>query len=473
MALPPTSDTIAAIASAPGMGAVGIVRLSGPASYAVGDAVFRGRRGQRPSAIPAGRVVYGRVFDADQVVDEALLLTFRGPASYTGQDVIELQTHGGPAVLRRVLELCVGAGARLAGPGEFTLRAYLSGRLDLAQAEGVLDLVNAATQSAMRNAASGLSGALSRRIDMVQTEITSAYAAVQAAFDYPDEGVPEAQLEAPLTRAVAQLEELLATADAGRLSRNGARLALIGRPNAGKSSLLNALLGYQRSLVSDLPGTTRDYLEAPLVIAGVPLTLIDTAGIRSTEDRLEASGVDLARQVSAAADLRVVLVDRSAPLSEVDEELLAGLVAAARSPATHDGAHDGAHDDAVGRTVVVASKVDLPAAWDAGALAAKLGDVPLVEVSAVTAEGLAILKEVLGHALLGDAADAELWVGNERHVRALEQAKEHVVAALDGSHDLAALELQDAITALAAITGRAGVADETLADIFARFCVGK
>src|SRR5690606_22390909 len=249
MALPPLDDTIAAIATAAGFGAIGVVRLSGSRAYQVADTVFRGAKGAVPSRTPAGRAVYGSVADHAVLIDEAVMLTFRSPHSFTGQDVVELQTHGGPAVLRRVLDACLAAGARSAGPGEFTLRAYLNGRIDLAQAEAVLDLVTASTDAARRNAAMGLSGALSQRLGAIQTDLTSAYAAVQAAFDYPEEGVEAARLGEPLARAAALVDQLLATVEAGRLSRHGARLAVVGRPNAGKSSLLNALLGYQRSLV--------------------------------------------------------------------------------------------------------------------------------------------------------------------------------------------------------------------------------
>lgn len=462
VALPPTTDTIAAIATAPGAGAVGVVRVSGPDAYAVADAVFRPAGGARPSGVGPGRVLFGRVAARGEVVDQALLLTFKAPASYTGQDVVELQTHGGPAVLRRVLELCLEAGARAAGPGEFTLRAYLNGKLDLAQAEAVLDLVNASTEAARRNAAGGLTGALSRRIGEVQSDVTAAYAELQAGFDYPDEGVPEARLQEPLRRALSRVDELLATAEAGRLTREGARLALLGRPNAGKSSLLNALLGYQRSLVSDVPGTTRDYLEAPLVIGGVPVTLIDTAGIRAADDALEASGVVLTHEVAERADLRLLVLDLSRPLDGEDRALLARF--APHAPVERGGGRT--------HTVVVGSKADLPPTWARRDLGLHEG-VPYVAVSAVSGAGLEELRATLADQLVGDAAGAELWVGNDRHVEALKRARASIAAALGHDEELAALDLQDALAALATITGREGVVEETLASIFARFCVGK
>ena len=459
MPLPPTGDTIAAIATAPGAAAIGIVRVSGPAAYEVADRLFRARHGAPPSRRPAGRVVRGRIVDArtadgrtagaaDDVIDEALLLTFRAPHSYTGQDVVELQTHGGPAVLRTVLDLCVAAGARLAGPGEYTLRAFLAGRLDLAQAESVMDLVQAQTDSARRNAALGLSRALGERLDGIQSDVTQAYAALQASLDYPEEGVPEAELEDPLARALRQVEALLATAEAGRISRHGARLALLGRPNAGKSSLLNALLGFERSIVSDAPGTTRDYLEAPLSLGGIPLTAIDTAGIRNAEDAVEASGVRIAKQIAEASDLCLLLLDRSAPLDPDDLALIAELPPE--------------------RTLVLASKADLAAAWGDDALPAAA-----LPVSARTGAGLETLKARLRERLLGDAAGSELWISNERHAQALEAVRAHLTGARGASPDIASLELQDALDALGRITGRTDVAEETLAAIFANFCVGK
>ncbi len=450
--LPPPNDTITAIATAPGVGAVGIVRLSGPACYEIADRMFRPKAGGPMSEVPAGRVVYGSVRDGDELVDEALGLTFRAPRSYTGQDVVEFQTHGGPAVLRRVLELCTLHGARLAKPGEFTLRAFLNGRLDLVQAEAVLDLVNAQSDSARRGAALGLSRALSEQLGLVQNDVTEVYGNIQAVFDYPDEGVPEAEFSGPLTRAVTRIDALLATAKAGAIAKRGARLALVGRPNVGKSSLLNALLGYERSIVSNMPGTTRDYLEAPLDILGVPVTAIDTAGIRQTSDAVEASGVVVAKNIAANADLSLVLLDSSRPLSEEDVALITNTDAA--------------------RSLVIANKADLEPAWhaDIGTL-----DVSrhVYRVSARTGAGLEPLKEAVRDALIGDAGGGELWLTNERHAEALSRTKALLERALDAPDDLAALDLEEALRTLADITGRGEIAEETLEHIFSHFCVGK
>ena len=251
MALPNTEDTIVAIATPPGSGAIGVIRLSGPKSLRVADAIFQPTAGGLPSSLRANRVTYGRIVRDGETYDQALLLTFHHPKSYTGQDVVELHTHGGPAVLRGVLSLCFKQGARPAGPGEFTLRAFLSGKIDLIQAESVLGLVHAQTDQARRQASLGLSCILSGRIDEIQTRLTQVYGDIQASLDYPEEGVPPAIRDRPLSEISATLKELLATAKAGDLTRRGARLVLVGKPNAGKSSLLNALLGFDRSIVSE------------------------------------------------------------------------------------------------------------------------------------------------------------------------------------------------------------------------------
>lgn len=433
------SDTIAAIATAPGHAGVGIVRVSGPDALRVADGLFRGR-GQ-PSRARGGRFLYGEfVAQGEERLDDGLCLVFRGPHSYTGEDVAELQTHGSPAVLARVLARALDLGARPARPGEFTLRAYLAGRLDLAQAEAVLDLVNAGTDTARRQAALGLSGALGERVGGIAAALTRTLAAIQAMLDYPEEGVPEEERGVPLAQAGADLAALVATARAGQVATRGARLALIGRPNAGKSSLLNALLGYERSIVTPIPGTTRDYLEAQLSLAGVPVTLVDTAGLRETGDEVEAAGVRQAVTLAQGADLVLALEDGSLPREPLPVDLPPGA-----------------------RVIRVRTKADLPAVWeDAGALA----------VSAVTGAGLPELREAVHAALLGDAARGEAWLTTERQADAARRALEHVQAARTLPDDLAGYELEEALRALAELTGR-DVSEDVVDAVFRNFCVGK
>lgn len=451
MALPNTDDTIVAVATAPGSGAIGIVRLSGPSSFSLAGKLFAPTSGANAATLPPRVVTHGLVQHNGETIDEALLLTFQAPHSYTGDDVIEIQSHGGPAVLRAIIDAAVSHGARLAGPGEFTLRAFMNGRMDLTQAEAVLDMVNASSDSARRNASLGLSGALTTALSEIQTDLTTAYASVQAAFDYPEEGIPPARLDEPLARAKARVAELLATAEAGRYAQNGARLALLGKPNVGKSSLLNALLGYQRSIVSNIPGTTRDYLEAPLMLGGIALTLLDTAGIRHTADEIEASGVEFSRELGQAADMRLVLLDTSEPITDDDRTVLA--------------------HTAPERTIIVLNKRDLPAVWTSVPELARFA-AP-VEISSVTGEGLAELRARMTQELTAGVSSTELWIGNDRHISVLERVHEHITAASQHDHDIASFELQDALRALGELTGRGDVVDETLAAIFANFCVGK
>lgn len=447
MSLPPLSDTIAAIATARGAAAIGIIRLSGPESHRIATELFRPQSGRQVTELPAGSFSLGVFHDDGQAIDEGLLLKFGDGRSYTGQQAVEMQVHGSSAVLRRLLDACLAAGARQAGPGEFTLRAYLGGKLDLAQAESVLELINAESELGRRNARAGLSGELSRRLDQLQDGVTGVYGSLQAQLDYPDEGVEESEFHEPLVRILAEMEDLLGTARSGRIASRGARLALAGRPNSGKSSLLNALLGYERSLVSNTPGTTRDYLEAQLELMGIPVTLVDTAGLRDSPDEIEARGVEASRRVAADADLVITVLD---PLQDHEADPETELLLTATEPE---------------RRLVVWSKADVITA--PGKPAADL------HVSSVSGQGLTELRELIADRLLGERASGELWVSNERHAEALGRARDAVSRALEAPEDLAALDLAEALAALAAITGRQDVASETIAHIFANFCVGK
>jgi len=429
-------DPICAVATPPGKGAIGVVRLSGEGALEIAARVWRGKD---PRRLKGGRFTFGEVVDpkTGEAIDQALLLVFRAPRSYTGEDLVEFHTHGSPAVLRRVLEVLLEAGARLAGPGEFTFRAYMNGKLDLAQAEAVLALVEAEGELARRQALRALEGAFSRKIEALEQRLLDLLAHIQALLDYPEEGVEPLEAERTLREVLAEVEALLAQARTSRLAQKGARLALIGAPNAGKSSLLNALLGYERALVSPIPGTTRDYLEAPLELFGIPLVAVDTAGVRETEDPVERMGVERALGIAKEADLVLYVADRSLPKPTPP-------------PLPWE------------RTLKVATKADLPPAWE---------DPAFIPVSSLTGEGLDRLKEALKEALLGKEGGEVLLT--ERQVEALLRARERLKEALGLPQDLMGLALEEVLEALASLRGEGRVAEAVVARVFQNFCVGK
>ncbi len=431
------TDTIAAIATPPGRGAIGVLRLSGPEALEIAAHVWRGRD---PRRMKGGHFSYGALVhpETGELIDRGLLLVFRAPKSYTGEDAVEFQLHGSPAVLRSGLEALLRAGARPAEPGEFTLRAYLNGRLDLAQAESVLALVEAETDLARRQALKGLDRALSERIHAIEAPLLDLLAHVQALLDYPEEGVEPARAGATLDQAIKALDQLLASEKSAELARKGARLVLLGPPNAGKSSLLNALLGYERAIVTPIPGTTRDYLEAPLEIGGIPIAAIDTAGLRKSEDPIEQAGVERALKLAEAADLVLFVADQS------EEKPSAPPL-----------------DEA--RVLFVANKADLPPRWQ---------DPRYLSVSARTGAGIEALKKAIAEKLVKHPSTDEVWLTSPRQAEALRRARAHLLEAKDAPEDLMALSIEAALEALAEVTGTR-VQEDVIERIFKNFCVGK
>jgi tRNA modification GTPase len=471
--MPILDDTIAAIATATGAGGLAVVRVSGTRALAVADAVFRGaaRLADAPSHtlhhgwvwVPEGAHA-GAAGPARGAIDEVIAAVFRAPRSYTREDVVELSCHGGERSSRGVLAALVAAGARLAGPGEFTLRAFLHGRLDLSQAEAVADVIGAATARAHELALAQLEGGLSRVIEGLADRLADAAAEVEARVDFAED-VGGIEVPAHVVEAIAALDgelaALLSTAAWGRAVREGVRVPLIGRPNVGKSSLFNALLGEPRAIVTDVPGTTRDRVSEAIELGGIRVTLSDTAGLRETDDAVESIGVARAREALAGAALALWVVDGSAPLADEDRRIARELA---------------------GRRVVVAlNQSDRPPATDAAEVVALLDGAagPVVPVSALTGAGLDALRDALA-ARLGarDAAEGlGIAVSNLRHAEAIERARAalaRATAAAGGGEpgEIVALELRDALAALGEVTGRS--VDEGLLDrIFARFCIGK
>ncbi|MBT3363154.1 MAG: tRNA uridine-5-carboxymethylaminomethyl(34) synthesis GTPase MnmE [Chloroflexi bacterium] len=442
-------DTIAAISTPVGEGGIGIVRLSGPKARAIAEKLF-------DHTLSDHRLVYGHIVDpkSGDVVDEVLVSYMKAPNTYTREDVVEINSHGGAMPLQRVLELVLTAGARLANPGEYTLRAFLNGRIDLAQAESVLDVIKAKTEASLRLAVSGLKGRLSGELKAVRSELISVLAYLTARIDFPEDEVEAQDVQPPLEQCRERLGDLIASADTGIAYRQGVRTAIVGRPNVGKSSLLNLLLREDRAIVTEVPGTTRDTVEEVVNIKGVPFVLIDTAGIAFSKDVVESLGIVRSRQAIEMADFVLLVIDQSEKLMHYDREIMELLE---------------------GKTVlVVGNKSDLPPkdvikdiAW------------PVVSVSALSGKGLHVLEGSMVEAVLGGkviSSDAAL-VTNPRHKALLTNAYDNLVQAqksIKGGmpEDFISIDVTAALTTLGQITGDT-VTEELLETIFSQFCIGK
>jgi tRNA modification GTPase len=442
-------DTIAAIATPLGKGGIGIVRLSGTEASSIAEKLFSGR-------LQPHHLTYGHIRDSDsnEVVDEVLVSYMPAPHSYTCEDVVEINCHGGPMPLQRVLELALRCGARLANPGEFTLRAFLNGRLDLAQAESVLHVIQARTAASLRLAVAGLEGNLSNRVKETRSQLMPILAYLTACIDFPEDEVEQQDVVGPLSGTLKNIHELLASADAGIIYRQGVRTAIVGRPNVGKSSLLNRLLRHNRAIVSPIPGTTRDTLEEVVNIKGVPFVLVDTAGIRHGGDQLESLSVERSRQALEQSDLVLLVLDTSQPLIEADQGIISSL--------------------AQKMVLVVANKNDLPYQADLSGLS-----WPVVLTSALNGDGLGQLEETMVNLVLGGQVytSDRLLVSTPRQKQALEKAANYLESALAAvktglPEDFISIDLTSAVNALGEITGET-VGEELLESIFSQFCVGK
>lgn len=469
-------DTIAAIATPLGEGGLAVIRLSGAQALAVADKCFRpvGPNSRKPAEATTHTIHYGKVMRAGRQVDEVLCAVMRAPRTYTREDVVEITCHGGLLAAKTVLDTVLENGARLAEPGEFTKRAFLNGRLDLTQAEAVLDVIHSRTELALAAANEQLAGKLGQRINQLRDDLMHVLAHIEAHIDFPEEDIaPDTreQLEAHLERGLAFMDGLLRTADEGQILRRGIRAAIIGRPNAGKSSLLNQLLGHNRAIVSPIPGTTRDTIEETANIRGLPVVFIDTAGLREAHDELELEGIRRSRESLARAEFILHVLDASEPLTAADLNYLTEFAGKKR--------------------ILVGNKSDLPRKLELPPLSPSDGErtmegrvrgrecPPSVDVCCTSGQGIESLKDAIKSLVWSGEIKSEMLqvMINSRHQDALRRARESTALTLaalraDLTLDLVAVDLHAAVNAVGEVVGQTATED-LLDSIFSQFCIGK
>lgn len=480
-----TTDTIAAIATPPGVGGIGVIRVSGTDAFALVLPLVQRPQGQTDIP-PSHHLTYANVVEPNthEVLDDVLVAFMRAPHTYTREDVVEIQGHGGPLVLRRILSAMLSQGARMAQPGEFTLRAFLNGRIDLAQAEAVMDLIGAQTEAGQRLATQQLRGRLSEQLQVARQAILSVIAQIEVSIDFPEEDVPTPQipvLQSLITKAQQQIGQLLAGSEQGRLYKQGLRTAIIGRPNVGKSSLLNALLRMERAIVTPIAGTTRDTVEEVANVRGIPLHLIDTAGITPSNDPVEQIGVQRSQDAAAGADVVMLVFDGSEALTEQDRQV-SNQVQAMGFGSTSYSDSDTYSPDSYGRArpvLLVVNKGDYPLVIKDEELQQVWPSATIVHTSTRTGTGLSELEDALAELVLAGktVSSDSVLVTSVRHQEALQRIAQHLQASQlsltqNLPLDFVSIDLRAAFEALGEVTGE--TASEDLLDtIFSEFCIGK
>ena len=456
------TDTIAAIATAMSNSGIGIVRISGDEALEVADRIFRPKKGSRKvSDMETHTIHYGYVVDGEEVVDEVLLLIMKAPRSYTCEDTIEIDCHGGVLVMKKILETVLKYGARPAEPGEFTKRAFLNGRIDLSQAESVIDVINAQNELALKSSVSQLQGAVLEKIKDIRAVVLHEIAFIESALDDPEhvslDGYPE-QLRGIMSDAHSKVKKLLDSSDNGKMLKEGINTAIVGKPNAGKSSLLNILVGEERAIVTEIAGTTRDILQEQIQIGGIGLNVIDTAGIRDTEDIVEKIGVNKSREYIEKADLIIYVVDSSTELDENDQEIIEAI-----------------QDK---KAIVLLNKSDLDAKTDAAILQERL-DKPILSISAKNNTGIHELEKLIEEMFFSGklSFNDEVYITNIRQKNALAEAESSLKMVLqsidDGMpEDFFTIDMMNAYEVLGTIIGES-VGEDLVNEIFSKFCMGK